>query len=304
MMRQAMEQRDRQKRIGTAVGGIVPPQYAQLAQDAPELALGLMPKPEALPSDVQGYEYAVRQSLQGNGPHPGTYQDWVSRKTREGATQIINTPENKAAVAESVELAKSNVAWADAARATADNAARQMAQLQIIRGAKLPTGALEPLKANILSVAKSAGITLSPEKQQRISGAQSYQALTQSLVNDVLMAAKGPQTEGDAKRAAQIMPSLSNEAQANEFISGYMMNMRQREIEQSQFLNDWQDKNESLKGARSAWDKYRNETPLVAVNSKGVPVFFYDWMDAAKQANPNMTREQLLSKWREYSGGR
>jgi hypothetical protein len=69
MMRQAMEQKERQKRIGAAVGGIVPQQYAQLAQDAPELALGLAPKPQA-PQAFTAGDGSVRWAMPGQNLGP------------------------------------------------------------------------------------------------------------------------------------------------------------------------------------------------------------------------------------------
>jgi hypothetical protein len=69
MMRQAMEQKAKQQRIGQAVGGIVPQQYAQLAQDAPELALGLAPKPQA-PQAFTAEDGSVRWAMPGQNLGP------------------------------------------------------------------------------------------------------------------------------------------------------------------------------------------------------------------------------------------
>jgi hypothetical protein len=125
------------------------------------------------------------------------------------------------------------------------------------------------------------------------------------MVNSELNKAKGPQTEGDAKRASSTLASLSNQNQANAFLVKSLRATNARIQEQAEFHTDFFEKNNTLKGVETAWMKFKSKTPMLSANvrdpSTGLPMFFNEFARSFKERNPNATRDDLITTWRKLN---
>ena len=81
-----------------------------------------------------------------------------------------------------------------------------------------------------------SGIGLAPAKvQQFATDAQTFQNAMATNLQTVLNAAKGPQTEGDAERAAKTFAQLKNTPQANEFMLDLAQAKAERDAMRARF---------------------------------------------------------------------
>jgi hypothetical protein len=76
------------------------------------------------------------------------------------------------------------------------------------------------------------------EAKALASDAQTFKAIQARQVNEELNAAKGPQTEGDAQRAASAYASLGNTPQANQFINSLQRAIVKRKNAEAKFYRD------------------------------------------------------------------
>lgn len=117
----------------------------------------------------------------------------------------------------------------------AANAARgTLASIQAVRGLDLQTGwGTEAMAkgANFL-----VGLGIGGEEAQKLaSNAQVFQSVAMDRLLKTLQAQVGPQTEGDAQRAAQTWVSLQNTPQANEFILDFAQAQAEMQSRKAEF---------------------------------------------------------------------
>lgn len=117
----------------------------------------------------------------------------------------------------------------------AANAARgTLASIQAVRGLDLQTGwGTEAMAkgANFL-----VGLGIGGEEAQKLaSNAQAFQSVSMDRLLKTLQAQAGPQTEGDAQRAAQTWVSLQNTPQANEFILDFAQAQAEMQARKAEF---------------------------------------------------------------------
>ena len=117
----------------------------------------------------------------------------------------------------------------------AANAARgTLASIQAVRGLDLQTGwGTEAMAkgANFL-----VGLGIGGEEAQKLaSNAQAFQSVSMDRLLKMLQSQSGPQTEGDAQRAAQTWVSLQNTPQANEFILDFAQAQAEMQARKAEF---------------------------------------------------------------------
>jgi hypothetical protein len=159
--------------------------------------------------------------------------------------------------------------------------------------------------------------------------AETFQALSQKMVNEELNLAKGPQTEGDAIRARQTVASLDKAPEANKFLLSYYEGLALREAERNQFFESRmntgpnQTDEEGLVNFRQAeqeWLEYKNRTPLVATRQNDgkvltyagtrIPMVYYDFEKLFMQRNADNLqgmsmkekRQAAQQAWRDANG--
>ncbi|MGZ0105211.1 hypothetical protein [Achromobacter sp. KK8] len=98
----------------------------------------------------------------------------------------------------------------------------------------LDTGWGTETKAAAANLLTSLGIA--PESvQQYATDAKKFQSIAMERLQNALMLQKGPQTEGDAQRAAQTFAQLSNPAAANQFIVDFAQAQANQRMRKAQY---------------------------------------------------------------------
>jgi hypothetical protein len=162
------------------------------------------------------------------------------------------------------------------------------------------TGPTQDYRASANAFFSDMGIPIPPEKINQISNLDQYKAMQGKLVLEELMKQKGPQTEGDAKRAQQTYGSIKNLPDANRFVLKYRLALNEREAVISDLAEQYRQKTGKIDGWRQEVNKYVRSTPLAAPNPKtGRLVFWNEFVEAAKEDNPGLTDEQAIEIWRQ-----
>lgn len=167
------------------------------------------------------------------------------------------------------------------------------------------TGALEPYKAGFASVVKDLGFDNIANQIADVTNAQSLQAVSGRLVQDVLNAATGPQTDQDAARAAKTITNLGDDPKAGQFKLNSLRALSLRTKQRSDFISQKIDEGMTFSKANQEWNKFASDTPNISSSVKdpstGLPLFFYQFESVARRNNPNATREQILATWRSIN---
>lgn len=134
---------------------------------------------------------------------------------------------------------------------------------------------------------------------------QSFDAVKEGLLADILNLATGPQTDSDAQRARKALAGLGNTPAANKFIVGFSLGINKAQIEKQEFIDDWLDENDSsggdMKGAFQAYKKFEKGKPTAIdfYKPKGaaVPTFYWEYEARILEQNPNQTKESIQKSW-------
>jgi len=246
------------------------------------------------------------QNIEATGLRRGTpeFQDALKKQLSKPG-QTINIG-GKAEGKEREELAKVHARrfekLADSAEA-AEVVVANLDQMDAIGGT---TGALEPAKAAFAAVVQGFGVDASGIAD--VTNAQALTAVSNRMVNAVLNAAKGPQTDGDASRARTAIKSLGDDPVAGQFKSDVMRAVALRTIEQSAYIEQQIDDGATFSKARASWNKFKKQTPslsdVVKNPGSGLPVFFYQFKQNAQRQRPGVTDQQIIEAWRGAHAGK
>lgn len=169
------------------------------------------------------------------------------------------------------------------------------------------SGALEPIKNQAARLFNAVGVDGDKLLGANVANAQSFNAVSGKLLADALLLQKGPQTDKDAERIKATLPQIGNEKTANVFIMLSLKAMNNRKIEMADFYQTVLERDGNLKEADKEWRQYINSTPLVSdsVRDKdtGLPMFYYDFKQKARSANPGASDNEIISAWRKLSNG-
>jgi len=161
---------------------------------------------------------------------------------------------------------------------------------------EIDTGKLEPIKVWARQWGDALGIGVDTDK---MSDAVSFNAVMKGAVLDGMKSIKGTASEADRKIVEDSVAAIENPKEANKFLINVSESLAKRTIERADFYDKWaQDHNASLLGARRAWSKHVNDTPLIR-NVKGKYYHYYQFKDqmiaANKKAFANATPEEIES---------
>lgn len=238
---------------------------------------------------------------EGSPEYKRIIQELLSRPT--GTTVNVGGEQTEAQ-----QLAKSRVSGYEGIQEDASNARTTLESLNQLRAINVEQGISSDFRFNLVNSLASLGVDASELFKVDLTNAQSFNAITSSLVNDVINAAKGPQTEGDAIRAKSTIARLGNTPEANEFINNTMRSVALRKIEQSDFMEQILDSGGNLRKAKRDWNAYKSKTPMLSnvgnLSKNGLPVYFFQFKENAQKARPGITTPEIVEEWRKVNAPR
>lgn len=173
---------------------------------------------------------------------------------------------------------------------------------QILAFEGISTGQLEPLKANIAATLESIGVPKSVTKNiADVTSAQALESVTNRGVNAVLNMAKGPQTEGDAKRARSTIANLGDDPRAFTFKANTLKAAALRKIEMAQFYSEKADQGLSPSAINKQWREFTKTTPnlsSVVTGPDGLPVYYFQFQQLARERQPDIGDDEIIAAWR------
>ena len=130
-----------------------------------------------------------------------------------------------------------------------------------------------------------------------------YKAVSDRMLNEVLNAAKGPQTEGDAQRARNTIPNIDNLTVVNEFIIATMRELAMDRKEMFDFVvRDMREQGTSPSAldAEQKYIQFRQDHPLIAkwTNPDGTRDLYFKFVETTQRNNPTLSREKINALWK------
>lgn len=200
-----------------------------------------------------------------------------------------------------VEAAKS-VAEAVAAREASEAAGNSLATIDTLRAIRAPTGRLAPAKEFIGSWMDALGFDKSDANRKRVADARdltTFNAIATDVILNKQILQKGTQTEGDAQRMKETFANIKNPMAANDLIMRYTEATSRRMMEQSEFMEKYKAEHKTYSGAKGAWLKHIETTPLVK-RVDGQLRFFNEFRRKARADNEGLEDldNLILQDWR------
>lgn len=249
---------------------------------------------------VQVSDTGEARPVKGYGPIP---KSGMSVTTPDGTTVQLGGSKTPGGKTEQRELAKFRVGNYKEIAERANTAEQENRQLYTAKNFDVSTGKLEPWKASVSAVAESFGMDPATIGLESATNPQAFTAIMENLVLNKMMAQKGPQTEEDARRITKTVASLGNTPEAKDFLLDSAIALNQLDIEKRDFYQDYLADKRTLQGADKAWRKRMDGVPLVAQNpNTGRPVFYTQFKEAVRRANPGMSEERIRQAWSEKYG--
>lgn len=218
---------------------------------------------------------------------------------------INNEAQNKGLTEEQKALGKSRVKRFEGLQESADNAIDQDEQLAQLEGMDVETGFGVDTRSLIASAVNAVAGAGSGDAllDVNLPAIQAFKSVSKRMVNSELNKAKGPQTEGDARRAEKTVASLGNEVLANKFIIKSLRATNARKIEQSEFYQQVLERDGTLKNADKEWAEFKRKTPMLSATvmdrETGLPMFFNEFRAKTLERNPQATVDQVINAWRD-----
>lgn len=262
------------------------------------------------PREATDTRTSIEKNLEAAGLTPGTPQfraAVMQQLTKPSGTQVsIQMPEQKMLGAEAEALGKAFVKKFDTIQTEASAASQQRDTLRQIKALNINTGLTADIRANAANVLNNLGLNGNELLKTDVANVQAFNKLSGRLVQEGLMAQKGVATDSDARLYGKVVPSITDDKKATNFIIESMNAQNERKIEKEQFFTDWLDTKGTFKGADKAWNEYISSTPLYIENLKngiGLPYTFYEYKNELKLLNPGVTDEEVVNQWKKAARG-
>jgi hypothetical protein len=196
----------------------------------------------------------------------------------------------------------------DEALKKGDAAAETIYTIGVMRNIDFKTGDFEETKFKVGSILKKFGVDLPPGFAD-IEKGQALRSMSEQMVNKILMAATGVQTEGDANRARKVVASLGDTPGAFEFKLNLMEGIALRERAKADFLRERVVRQRmSTEEADLEWREWMKETPQMSDSLEneetGLPLLYHEFVRNAKQDAPDLTPDEINKQWRSFHGGK
>jgi len=192
------------------------------------------------PQSAIGKMIADRDALAANNPNDPRLGDFdraieAEAKGAPGTQVNVNTKFDVNKSAE--ELAKLYVGKFGEALEKGDAASETLYKIDVMRNIDFETGNFSETKFKVADTLQKFGIDL-PKSFADIGTGQALRAMSEQMVNQILMAATGVQTEGDASRARKTIASLGDTPEAFQFKLNMMEGIALRERAKADFLRE------------------------------------------------------------------
>jgi len=178
-------------------------------------------------------------------------------------------------------------------------ASETIAIVDMMENIEIKTGALEPLKLSISKFINALGVKGSFLSD--VAAAQSFNALSTTLLNAKMSAATGVQTDADERRFARTISNLGNSEEGNKFIANATKAISFRQTEYANFIENEIGKEEDFGKAVKKWRQFIKDNPILSAPKAfggSIPMFFFEYRDRVKARIPNITDEQIVEAWR------
>ena len=177
----------------------------------------------------------------------------------------------------------------------------QMRQIDFVGG----PGTDLKLSARKMMMAIGAGAFVNVDE---VVDAEAFNALgTRELLN-VMAQQKGPQTDRDFERIQSTFAQKHNPEALREFLMNSSYAVAARKVEMAEFYRGRLQRDGNLKAAEREWAAHKRSTPMLTDSMKdpdtGMPVFYVDFIQTMRAANPGVSDERILKEWRVVTGGR
>ena len=252
---------------------------------------------------------SLQKNLAAAGFVPGTpeFQAEVTKALGKSGT-TINVGNGDQTFAK--EMAKGQAKNVSLVREQADSAIDANQSLAVLENIDIETGALEPAKLGIAAFATAFG--LDGSKIANVSAGEAFNAEAQRIVLSVKASQKGPQTDKDEATIRKTVANLGNSKQGNQFIIDSARALNNRRIGRKDFYDVFLEssggkfRNDDGETADAAWSKFKRNTPMISAKQRtpeGLPVFYYKFEEAVRDANPDASRGEILEAWRSAEKG-
>ena len=227
-------------------------------------------------------------------------------RAKTGPQTVVNLGDQKGLTEEQKALAKNRVSKYSDIQERSLSAQNQLDSINQMRAIDLETGFGTEFKTTAAQVINALGGDGESLLDVDIADVQKFNSVAKKQVIDIMAGQKGPQTDQDAARIEATLARTENTPEANAYIQNATEALANRQIEQDLFWTDYLESNDgSLKGVDKAWNKYKQQTPMVSDVVKnpdtGLPTFYYQFRNEWRHKYDD---EDLVEAWRELTGGK
>lgn len=131
-----------------------------------------------------------------------------------------------------------------------------------------------------------------------IANAQEAEKLTAGMINQILLAAKGVQTEGDAQRARSQVTSIGTDPDANKYLEAYINETAQRLQLRRKMGEQYRKENRSFEGYDDMWQSSPYMRANATVKKLGATwVGSTQYISKYMAKNPGATEADAIESW-------
>jgi hypothetical protein len=219
---------------------------------------------------------------------------------------VVNEAEGAGMTAEQQALARTRVAAFDEINKASITAGETMSTIETMRNIDFEGGPGTDLKNNFRKFMMAIGGSDLVDVD-KVVNADAFTALAFDEFLRIMATQKGPQTDNDFRRIQRTFADANDPKLLRTFLLDSTYAHAARKQEMAQFYHDILERDGTLKNADREWSAYKQVTPLLSDTIRdpqtGLPVFYINFQQRMKAANPQASQEQILQKWRELTQG-
>jgi len=228
---------------------------------------------------------------------------------KSGKTNVTVEAAAKADSEEKKYRARKRVDNMEAVRERARGAENRLFTIEQMLVNPADTGAFAKQKLALASLAKEFNIDVS--NWINLPAGEAYQSASNDMVLGILATQKGSASEGEFRNAMKVVPNITNQKESNAYIGKAMKAVALRDIEHREFLETWDDTNDTYKGGEKGWNKHIKSTPMVSryvKDANNLPVFYWEFEQHIREEKlpngelkyPDWKRKRIEKAWKGY----
>lgn len=281
------------------------PQAAPSPQPGPQPSPQPAPQPSPQPAPQPGPQPAAPQAALM--PQPSSYMDILTEGFKAPPPRQPGVIVDKVTQANLEAMMKGAEDAYQKSIAPGGDAGLKMKQnLSALRAINPTTGPIAPMVSSIAkwmdvlpeSVRANSSII---REGDRIGSAEK---LIESMRNDILLMAKGVQTEGDAQRAMKQIANISDPKARWDTMMSYMNAVADAQIDRQLFYGKHREKIGNYMGADTAWLQNAPRDLIKPIKHKDGTEKFVSYREFMQQATTNgMSIRDAWKKWNDHKWG-